>query len=91
MPRPKKKNIPNQQLLFPEEEEVVVEPVVIQRDVTIDRLTEYYYDLVEMFKNGDGRVKATDCIKALSEIGRINKLYDIQQAPVETNISFTLG
>lgn len=72
-------------------EELLIDPIVIQRDVTVDRITEYYYDLVEAFKNGDPRIKATDYIKALTEIGRINKLYEVQSAPTETNITFTLG
>lgn len=87
----KSKKIPNQQSMFPDEEEPIVELIVIQRDITVDKLTEYYYDLVEAFKNGDPRIKATDYIKALSEIGRINKLYEVQSAPTETNITFTLG
>lgn len=69
-----------------------VEPIIIQRDVTIDKITEYYYDLVEAFKNGDPRIKATDYIKALSEIAKLNNLY-VQDTNTDkpTTISFTLG
>jgi hypothetical protein len=90
--------IQNQTSMFPEDssidDELPTEQVIIQRDVTIDKLTEYYYDLVEAFKNGDPRIKATDYIKALSEIGRINKLYESKESDESksaTTISFTLG
>jgi hypothetical protein len=89
----KQKKNPNQSKLFDEDsiDETPIEPVVIQRDVTIDKLTEYYYDLVEAFKNGDTRVKSADYIRALMEIGKINKLYDTKEEVSNTTISFTLG
>lgn len=75
--------------LITPEEELLIDPIVIQRDVTVDRITEYYYDLVEAFKNGDPRVKATDYIKALTEIGRINKLYEVAEIfPEEISFVF---
>jgi hypothetical protein len=90
----KQKKNPNQSKLFEEDliDETPIEPIIIQRDVTIDKLTEYYYDLVEAFKNQDPRVKATDYIKALTEIGKINKLYESkEESNIATTISFTLG
>lgn len=86
----------NQTSMFPDDpltdNDLPTEPIIIQRDVTIDKITEYYYDLVESFKNGDPRVKATDYIKALSEIARLNNLYSQDtNTNKPTTISFTLG
>ena len=90
----------NQTSMFPDNTEdesltdndLPTEPIIIQRDVTIDKITEYYYDLVESFKNGDPRIKATDYIKALSEIARLNNLYSQDtNTNKPTTISFTLG
>lgn len=67
------------------------ELVIINRLVSINNITSFYFDLIEAYQNGDIRVKTDDYLDALRELSILNNIIPKPKIEDLPNISFSLG